>query len=68
MTHAPDDPRETRIRELEAAIDEIAHQARLARMALCENELMIRLENIGRCAEAVRRRPAEEAGGDEAGA
>ncbi len=43
-----------RIRELEAAIDEIAHQARLARMALCENELLIRLENIARRAEAVR--------------
>ena len=54
MTHAPDDPRETRIRELEAAIEEIAHQARLAQMALCENELLIRLENIARRAEAVR--------------
>lgn len=54
------DPREARIRELEAAIEEISHQARIAQMALCENELLIRLENIARRAEAVRRRDAPE--------
>ena len=62
MSHAPDQSRDTRIRELEAAIEEIAHQARLARMALCENELLIRLENIARRAEAVQRKGAEKAG------
>ena len=54
MSH-PEDSRDARIRELEAAIEEIAHQARIAQMALCENELLIRLENIARRAEAVRR-------------
>jgi hypothetical protein len=53
----PEDPRQVRIRELEKAIADIAHQARAARMALCENELLVRLENIARCAEAVRRQP-----------
>ena len=61
MSH-PEDSRDARIRELEAAIEEIAHQARIAQMALCENELLIRLENIARRAEAVQRKGAEEAG------
>ena len=64
MSDAPEESRETRIRELEAAIEEIAHQARLAQMALCENELLIRLENIARRAEAVRRRAEDETGGE----
>ena len=66
MSDAPEESRETRIRELEAAIEEIAHQARLAQMALCENELLIRLENIARRAEAVQRKGADEAGDGEA--
>lgn len=50
-----DDPRDARIRELEAALAEIAHQAQAAKMALCETELWIRLDTILRRAEAVRR-------------
>ena len=52
-----EDPRQVRLRELENAIADIAHQARAARMALCENELLVRLENIVRRAEAVQRQP-----------
>lgn len=53
--HSPDDSRDVRIRELEDAIADIAHQAQAAKMALCENELQIRLENILRRAEAAQR-------------
>ena len=60
-----EDPRQVRIRELEKAIADIAHQVRAARMALCENELLVRLENIARCVEAVQRKPEEvESPGD----
>ncbi len=49
------DPREARLRALEAAIEDMAREARSARMALCQNELEIRLDNIIRRAEALRR-------------
>jgi hypothetical protein len=45
------DDRDAQIRRLEAAMDAIAQEARLAGMALCQNELLIRLENIARIAE-----------------
>lgn len=47
-----EDPRDVRIRELEDALAAIAHQARAARHALCEQELLVRLENIARRAAA----------------
>lgn len=51
----PEDPRDTRIRELEAALDSIAGEARAAGYALCAHELQMRLENISRHIEEVRR-------------
>ncbi|MDQ2102648.1 hypothetical protein [Azospirillum isscasi] len=57
-----EDPRDTRIRELEAAVADIAAEARAAAHALCAHELQMRLENIARRVEALRAvqsRPAE---------
>jgi len=45
-------PREARIADLEAALATIAEEARLAGTALCETELLVRIENIARLAEA----------------
>lgn len=42
---------------MEAALREILAQARAARSALCENELLVRLENIAREAEAALAAP-----------
>lgn len=45
-----------RLRVLEAALREIAREAAAARSALCENELVIRLDTIlDRCAAALDR-------------
>lgn len=52
-----EDPRDARIRALEAAIADIAGEARAAAHALCAHELQMRLENIARRAEAVRAPP-----------
>ena len=48
------DPRDARIRDLEAAIADIEAEARAAAHALCAHELQMRLENIARRVEAVR--------------
>ena len=52
-----DDSRDTRIRALESALDDIAGEARAGAYALCAHELQMRLENIARRIEAVRRMP-----------
>lgn len=49
-----EDTRDVRIRELEAALDDIAGEARAGSYALCAHELQMRLENIARRIEAVR--------------
>ena len=49
-----EDPRDARIRNLEAAIADIAAEARAAAHALCAHELQMRLENIVRRVEALR--------------
>lgn len=41
-----DDPQARRIRELTETLRSITHEAAAARSALCENELVIRLDNI----------------------
>lgn len=46
------DERDSRIRELEDALREIAREAAAARSALCENELVIRLDTILDCCTA----------------
>lgn len=49
-----EDERDTRIRNLEDALRQIAREAAAARSALCENELVIRLDTIlDRCATAL---------------
>ncbi|HEY0837861.1 MAG TPA: hypothetical protein VGE72_28350 [Azospirillum sp.] len=53
-----DDPRDARIRELEAALHDIAGEARAAGHALCAHELQMRLENIARRLEEVRIPPS----------
>jgi len=50
----PPDPRDERIRALEAALDDIAGEARAGGYALCAHELQMRLENIVRRIEAVQ--------------
>ncbi|AWK89902.1 hypothetical protein [Azospirillum thermophilum] len=40
------DPRDDRIRALEDALRDVAREAASARSALCENELVIRLDTI----------------------
>lgn len=50
----PDDPRDARIRDLEAALDYVAGEARAGSHALCAHELQMRLENIARKLEEVR--------------
>ncbi|MGQ9368454.1 hypothetical protein [Azospirillum sp. A39] len=52
-----EDPRDARIRELEAAIADVVAEARAAGHALCAHELQMRLENIVRRIEAVRPMP-----------
>lgn len=54
----PEDARDTRIRELEAALADIAGEARAGAHALCAHELQMRLENIARRIEAVTERPS----------
>lgn len=49
------DPRDARLAELEAALADIAGEARAGRHALCAHELQMRLENIARRIESVRR-------------
>ncbi|HEV7368176.1 hypothetical protein [Arenibaculum sp.] len=49
--------------ELEAALAEVLREATAARAALCEQELLVRLENIARRAEAALR----ECGGTRGG-
>lgn len=41
-----DDPRDQRIESLKQALLAVSHEAAVARSALCENELVIRLDNI----------------------
>ncbi|PWC40870.1 hypothetical protein [Azospirillum sp. TSO22-1] len=53
----PEDPRDARIQELEMALADVAGEARAGSYALCAHELQMRLENILRRIEAVRRRP-----------
>ena len=48
----PDDPQVLRIQQLTDALRAITHEAASARSALCENELMIRLDNILALAQA----------------
>lgn len=51
------DPRDDRIRDLEDALRDVAREAASARAALCENELVIRLDNIlARSLEALKER------------
>lgn len=53
-------PEPGRIEALEAALADIVNEARAAGMALCENELLVRLENIARRAESALCRPARQ--------
>ncbi|WP_029007272.1 hypothetical protein [Azospirillum halopraeferens] len=55
MTPGPEDPRDARIRELEMALEDVAAEARAAGHALCAHEVQMRLENIARRIEEVRR-------------
>ena len=57
-----EDPRDARIRNLEAAIADIAAEARAAAHALCAHELQMRLENIARRVEALRTAQPGDAG------
>ena len=41
-----EDPRDREIRTLREALRSASHEAAAARSALCENELVIRLDNI----------------------
>jgi hypothetical protein len=41
-----DDTRDQRIEALRQALLAVSHEAAVARSALCENELVIRLDNI----------------------
>jgi hypothetical protein len=41
-----EDPRDRRIEALRQALLAVSHEAAVARSALCENELVIRLDNI----------------------
>ena len=50
----PTDSGDARIRELEAALADVAAEARAGGHALCAHELQMRLENIVRRIEAVR--------------
>lgn len=47
-----DDPRDARIQALEEALRTVALEAASARSALCENELVIRLDTILACCAA----------------